>query len=84
MIKTELGSYSVTCTNRVAQRLMQVRPALKQITVKENVSARSGSGAQATLGVQYRAKGGHRAMMLESRGFSEIPSARGHRGFAAR
>lgn len=46
MIKTELGSYSVTGTNRVAERVMQVRPALKWIIVKKNVSVHSGFGAQ--------------------------------------
>lgn len=73
MIKTEIGSYSMTCTNRVAGRLMQVRPALKRIIVKKNVSAHSGFGGTG-LGVQYQAKGGHRAMTLESWGISQISS----------
>ena len=60
MIKRELGSYSVTCTNRVAQRLMRVRPTLKQITVKENVSAHSNFGGTGNpRGAESGQRGSH-------------------------
>lgn len=74
MIKREPGSYSVTCTNRVAERFTLVGPAWNRLLSRKNVSAHSGLGSTGESWGELLSQWGHGAMILELWGISQIAS----------